>query len=106
MKIKTDEITSVIKNEIAGYAAELEVSEVGKVLEVGDGIARVAGLGNVMASELLEFESENGTVMGQAMNLEEDTVGAVIPVPVPADARLPSPLMVPATVIWLMISRA
>ncbi|MHB1156328.1 MAG: F0F1 ATP synthase subunit alpha [Phycisphaerales bacterium] len=79
MKIRTDEITSVIKNEIANFAAELEVSEVGKVLEVGDGIARVSGLRQCMASELLEFEGEDGsTIMGQAMNLEEDTVGAVI----------------------------
>ncbi len=79
MKIRTDEITSVIKNEIAQYAAELEVSEVGKVLEVGDGIARVSGLANCKAAELLEFEADDGsTVMGQAMNLEEDTVGAVL----------------------------
>jgi F-type H+-transporting ATPase subunit alpha len=79
MKIRTDEITSVIKNEIAQYEADLEVSEVGKVLEVGDGIARVSGLSKCMAAELLEFEAEDGsTVMGQAMNLEEDTVGAVL----------------------------
>ena len=79
MKIRTDEITSVIKNEIAQYASELEVSEVGKVLEVGDGIARVSGLANCKAAELLEFEAEDGsTIMGQAMNLEEDTVGAVL----------------------------
>ena len=79
MKIRTDEIIRVIKNEIANFAAELEVSEVGKVLEVGDGIARVSGLRQCMASELLEFEGEDGsTIMGQAMNLEEDTVGAVI----------------------------
>ncbi|MFA7237619.1 MAG: F0F1 ATP synthase subunit alpha, partial [Phycisphaeraceae bacterium] len=79
MKIRTDEIIRVIKNEIANFAAELEVSEVGKVLEVGDGIARVSGLRQCMASELLEFEGEDGsTIMGQAMNLEEDTVGAII----------------------------
>jgi len=79
MKIRTDEITSVIKNEIAQYESDLEVSEIGKVLEVGDGIARVSGLSNCKAAELLEFEAEDGsTIMGQAMNLEEDTVGAVI----------------------------
>ncbi len=79
MKIRTDEITSVIKNEIAQYSADLQVSEVGKVLEVGDGIARVSGLANCKAAELLEFEAEDGSVvMGQAMNLEEDTVGAVL----------------------------
>jgi len=78
VKIKTDEITSVIKQEIEQYASQLEISEVGQVVEVGDGIARIYGLSNVMASELLEFETSKGPVMGQAMNLEEDTVGAVI----------------------------
>ena len=78
MKIKSDEITSVIKQEIEQYSTELSISEVGKVVEVGDGIARVYGLSNVMAGELLEFQSEHGTVMGQAMNLEADTVGVVL----------------------------
>ena len=78
MKIKSDEITSVIKQEIEQYSTELSISEVGKVVEVGDGIARVYGLSNVMAGELLEFQSEHGTVMGQAMNLESDTVGVVL----------------------------
>ncbi|MCP3902331.1 MAG: F0F1 ATP synthase subunit alpha [Planctomycetes bacterium] len=78
MKIKTDEITSVIKQEIEQFSSELEISEVGRVVEVGDGVARVYGLSKVMAGELLEFETEDGTVMGQAMNLELDTVAAVI----------------------------
>ncbi|MDA1026097.1 MAG: F0F1 ATP synthase subunit alpha [Planctomycetota bacterium] len=78
MKIKSDEITSVIKQEIEQFATELSISEVGQVVEVGDGIARVYGLSNVMAGELLEFESEKGTIMGQAMNLESDTVGVVL----------------------------
>ncbi|MEM1331031.1 MAG: F0F1 ATP synthase subunit alpha [Planctomycetota bacterium] len=78
MKIRTDEITSVIKQEIEQYSSELEVSEVGKVIEVGDGIARVYGLSKAMAGELLAFETTDGTVMGQVMNLELDTVGAVI----------------------------
>ena len=78
MKIKTDEITSVIKQEIEQFASELEVSEVGRVVEVGDGIARIYGLSNAMAGELLEFETDKGPIMGQAMNLESDTVGAVI----------------------------
>ena len=78
MKIKSDEITSVIKQEIEQYASELSISEVGKVVEVGDGIARFYGLSNVMAGELLEFQGEHGTVMGQAMNLETDTVGVVL----------------------------
>ncbi len=78
MKIKTDEITAVIKQEIEQFASELEVSEVGRVVEVGDGIARIYGLGSCMAGELLEFDTNKGPIMGQAMNLETDTVGAVI----------------------------
>ncbi|MCC6675611.1 MAG: F0F1 ATP synthase subunit alpha [Phycisphaerales bacterium] len=78
MKIKTDEIASVIRQEIEQYGAELEVSEVGRVVEVGDGIARIYGLSNAMAGELLEFQTGEGAVMGQVFNLEEDTVGAVI----------------------------
>jgi F-type H+-transporting ATPase subunit alpha len=79
MKIKTDEIASLIKEEISNYQGELEISEVGRVVEVGDGIARVYGLSNAMASELLEFEGEAGhVVMGQVFNLEEDSVGCVL----------------------------
>jgi F-type H+-transporting ATPase subunit alpha len=78
VKIKSDEITSVIKQEIEQFSSELEISEVGQVVEVGDGIARVYGLSKVMAGELLEFEGEHGSVMGQAMNLESDTVGVVL----------------------------
>ncbi|MEZ6234123.1 MAG: F0F1 ATP synthase subunit alpha [Phycisphaerales bacterium] len=78
MKIKTDEIASVIKQEIEQFSAELEVSEVGRVIEVGDGIARIYGLSNAMAGELLEFQTAEGSVMGQVFNLELDTVGAVI----------------------------
>jgi len=78
VKIRTDEIAAVIKQEIAQYSAELEVSEVGRVVEVGDGIARVYGLAKAMAGEMLEFQSSKGPVMGQVFNLEEDTVGAVI----------------------------
>lgn len=78
MKIKTDEITSLIKQEVENFSTQLEVSEVGTVVEVGDGIARVYGLSKAMSGEMLEFESENGTVIGQVMNLESDIVGAVI----------------------------
>jgi len=78
VKIKTDEITSVIKQEIQQFSAELEVSEVGRVIEVGDGIARIYGLSKAMAAEMLEFQTDDGTVMGQVFNLEEDTVGAVV----------------------------
>ena len=75
MKFKVEEITSVIKQEIAQFRSELDVAEVGRVLEVGDGIARIYGLNNAMASELLEFE--NG-VLGQVFNLEEGSIGAVV----------------------------
>src|SRR5438067_1882750 len=75
MAINVAEITSVLKQEIAGFESKLNVSEVGTVIEVGDGIARIYGLRNAMAGELLEFE--NGT-MGQVFNLEEDSIGAVI----------------------------
>src|ERR1700719_1735283 len=75
MAINVAEITSVLKQEIAGFEQHVEVSEVGTVIEVGDGIARIYGLRNAMAGELLEFQ--NGT-MGQVFNLEEDSIGAVI----------------------------
>jgi F-type H+-transporting ATPase subunit alpha len=79
MKIKTDEIISVIKQEVENFSSELEVSEVGTVVEVGDGIARVYGLSKAMAGEMLEFQTESGeAVLGQVMNLEQDLVGAVI----------------------------
>jgi len=78
VKIKTDEITSVLKQEIAQFSNRLEISETGRVVEVGDGIARVYGLSKCMESELLEFVGEEGTVTGLAMNLESDTVGAVL----------------------------
>src|SRR6202161_1009600 len=75
MAINVAEITSILKNEIAEFKQQVEVSEVGTVIEVGDGIARIYGLRNAMAGELLEFQ--NG-IMGQVFNLEEDSIGAVI----------------------------
>ncbi|MDF1665687.1 MAG: F0F1 ATP synthase subunit alpha, partial [Planctomycetota bacterium] len=75
MKIKADEIVNLLKKEIEEYSPQLEVDEVGSVLEVGDGIARIFGLKNVMASEMLEFP---GDVYGIALNLEEASVGAVL----------------------------
>jgi F-type H+-transporting ATPase subunit alpha len=75
MKFKADEIASVLKQQIASFQEQLEVSNVGRVLEVGDGIARIYGLSQAMAGEMLEFQ--NGT-FGQVFNLEEDSVGAVI----------------------------
>ena len=85
MKIATDEITSVIRQEVERFGAELEVSQVGTVVEVGDGIARIYGLSNAMAGEMLAFQvggeagsSEDEVIYGQALNLEQDIVGAVI----------------------------
>ena len=78
MKIKSDEITTVIRQEIEQYSGKLEISEVGQVVEVGDGIARVYGLSKAMAGELIEFQGSGGRVMGQVMNLELDTVGCVL----------------------------
>jgi F-type H+-transporting ATPase subunit alpha len=79
MKINTAEITSVIKQEVERYASALEVSQIGQVVEVGDGIARIYGLSEAMAGEMLEFEVGSGrTVRGQVFNLETDVVGAVI----------------------------
>jgi F-type H+-transporting ATPase subunit alpha len=75
MKFRSDEITSVIEREIEQFQAEVTRTEVGRVLEVGDGIARVHGLSGVMNSELVEFE--NG-VRGLAFNLEESSVGVII----------------------------
>jgi len=75
MAINVAEITSILKEEISNFQQHVEVSEVGTVIEVGDGIARIYGLKNAMAGELLEFQ--NG-VMGQVFNLEEDSIGAVI----------------------------
>lgn len=75
MSIKPDEISSLIKSQIQQYNAEMEVAEIGTVIQIGDGIARAHGLGNAMAGELLEFS--NG-VMGYAFNLEADNVGIII----------------------------
>ncbi|MGG3561260.1 F0F1 ATP synthase subunit alpha [Neobacillus rhizosphaerae] len=75
MSIKAEEISALIKKQIENYQAEIQVSDVGTVISVGDGIARVHGLDNVMAGELVEFS--NG-VMGMAQNLEENNVGIII----------------------------
>ena len=75
MKIKTEEIKSIIKKEIEGYKSALDVSEVGTVIQVGDGIARIHGLENAMSGEMLEFE--NG-IQAMVLNLEEDSIGAAI----------------------------
>ncbi len=75
MSINASEISSILKNEIKDVSDEAKVSEVGTVLTVGDGIARVYGLDNVQAGEMVEFP---GKVKGMALNLEEDNVGVVI----------------------------
>jgi F-type H+-transporting ATPase subunit alpha len=75
MRFKADEIASVIQAEIEQFESRIDVREVGRVVEVGDGIARVYGLSGVMAGEMVEFP---GGVSGQAFNLEEDSVGVII----------------------------
>ena len=75
MNLRPEEISSVIKEQIKRYASELQVSDVGTVIQVADGIARIHGLDNAMQGELLEFPGE---VYGMVLNLEEDNVGAVL----------------------------
>jgi hypothetical protein len=75
MDIRAAEISKVIKDQIANFGTEAQVSEVGSVLSVGDGIARIHGLDNVQAGEMVEFA--NG-IQGMALNLEADNVGVVI----------------------------
>ena len=75
MDIKASEITSILKQQIKDFDNKSEVSEIGQVLSVGDGIARIYGLDNVQAGEMVEFP---GGIRGMALNLEEDNVGAVI----------------------------
>jgi F-type H+-transporting ATPase subunit alpha len=76
MRFKADEIVSVLQTEISHYGAKLEAREVGRVLEVGDGIARIYGLSGVMAGEMVEFTRTK--VRGLAFNLEENSVGVII----------------------------
>jgi len=75
MEIRAAEISSILKEQIANFGTEAEVAEVGQVLSVGDGIARVHGLDKVQAGEMVEFP---GGIMGMALNLESDNVGTVI----------------------------
>ena len=75
MDIHASEISSILKEQIANFGSEAEVAEVGRVLSVGDGIARVYGLDNVQAGEMVEFP---GGIVGMALNLESDNVGIVI----------------------------
>ena len=75
MGIQAAEISAILKDQIKNFGQEAEVAEVGRVLSVGDGIARVYGLDNVQAGEMVEFP---GGIMGMALNLESDNVGVVI----------------------------
>lgn len=75
MKIQPDEISSILRDKIKGLKLDIDIAETGKIVQVGDGIARVYGMDNVMAGEMIEFP---GNVMGMALNLEEDNVGCII----------------------------
>lgn len=75
MKLRPDEITGIIKQQIRDYRSKIELADVGTVITVGDGISRVHGLDNCMSGELIEFENKT---LGMALNLEQDFVGAVL----------------------------
>ena len=75
MKLRPEEISSVLTQELKSYSQDLDVKSVGTILQVGDGIARIYGLRDVMAGELVEFE--NG-IRGLVLNLEEDSIGVAI----------------------------
>jgi len=78
MEIRAEEISQIIREQIKDYEKQVELSETGRVLSVGDGIARVYGVEKCMSMELLEFPTSQGTVYGLALNLEEDNVGVAI----------------------------
>jgi F-type H+-transporting ATPase subunit alpha len=75
INIRPDEISNIIRQQIESYDQEVQIDNVGTVLQIGDGIARVYGLEQVMAGELLEFDD---STVGIALNLENDNVGAVL----------------------------
>src|SRR5712692_516235 len=74
-EVKPDEVSAILRKQLSGFAKEVDVYDVGTVLQIGDGIARIYGLSKVMASELVEFPNN---VFGMVLNLEEDNVGCVI----------------------------
>ncbi|MAG11888.1 MAG: F0F1 ATP synthase subunit alpha, partial [Parcubacteria group bacterium] len=76
--MNTQQILKELQSQISGLETGVSVDEIGSVIEVGDGVARMSGLTNCQAAEMLEFETKDGSVTGVALNLEEDTVGAVI----------------------------
>ena len=75
MSLRADEISSLIQKQIEGFEEGIELKETGRVISVGDGIARIHGLENAMAGELLSFP---GDLVGMVLNLEEDNVGAIL----------------------------
>src|SRR5207302_2011748 len=75
LNINPDEITGVLRRHLEGFRPEVEKQQVGRIVEVGDGIARISGLPNTAVNELLEFE---GGTVGLALNLDEDSIGAVV----------------------------
>ena len=75
VEVRPDEVSAILRQQLAGFKSEAELEEVGTVLQIGDGIARVYGLSKVQAGELVEFE--NG-LQGIVLNLEEDNVGIVL----------------------------
>ena len=75
MQLRPEEISAIIKEQIKNYHSQIELNDVGTVVEIGDGIATIHGLEKCMANELLEFE---GGIYAMALNLEEDSVGAVM----------------------------
>ena len=74
-EVRPDEISAILRKQLAGFENEMDIYDVGTVLQVGDGIARVYGLSKVMASELVEFPND---VFGMVLNLDEDSVGCVL----------------------------
>jgi len=78
MEIRSEEISQIIREQIKDYEKKVDLSETGRVLSVGDGIARVYGVEKCMSMELLEFPTAHGTIFGLALNLEEDNVGVAI----------------------------
>ncbi|HEY9885729.1 MAG TPA: F0F1 ATP synthase subunit alpha, partial [Vampirovibrionales bacterium] len=77
MALKPEEVSLIIKEQIESYGQSIEKKNIGSVISVGDGIANVYGLTDVMSSELVEFDDEKNT-FGMALNLEEESVGVVL----------------------------
>src|SRR3970040_1970601 len=74
-EIRPDEISAILRKQLTGFESEVDIYDVGTVLQVGDGIARIYGLSKVMVSELVEFPND---VLGMVLNLDEDSVGCVL----------------------------